>query len=59
MPYLELLAPAGSLVIFLVPIAVNLYRWWGEALTVPIAEPRNSLASGEAAIDFAGSIHVE
>jgi hypothetical protein len=32
-PYLELLAPAGSVVVFLVPVATNHYPWWAEMLT--------------------------
>ena len=37
-PYLELLAPAGSTVVFLIPIAANLFPWWSEALTIPASE---------------------
>src|SRR5687768_5392918 len=37
-PYLELLAPAGSTVDFLIPIAANLFPWWSEALMIPASE---------------------
>ena len=44
-PYLELLAPAGSTVVFLIPIATNLFPWWSEALTAPVSELKNSITT--------------
>ena len=49
-PYLELLAPGGSIVVFLIPIAANLYPWWAEVLTAPASELKNALATGILAV---------
>ena len=43
-PYFELLAPAGSTVVFLIPIAANLFPWWSEALTAPTSELKGAMA---------------
>jgi hypothetical protein len=43
-PYLELLAPAGSTVVFLIPITANLFPWWSEALTAPATELKGAMA---------------
>jgi hypothetical protein len=42
-PYLELLAPAGSTVVFLIPIAANLFPWWSEALIAPASELKSAM----------------